>query len=111
MKPDSWDLAVKIVRFVDEHQPGFVECELADIEGRIHRFIEKIPVVTRADLWSDSTYPQPGVIRCELLEMWSDAEGRQVARVSTERPWAITSTEGLHEFVVVFGGLEPSGPA
>lgn len=111
MKPEFWDLTVKIVRFVEDHQPGLVECEFADIEGRVHRFIEKIPVVSRADLWSDTPYPQSGMIRCQLLETWSDAHGRQVARISTERPWAIASTEGLHEFVVVFSGLEPSAPA
>jgi len=46
-----------IVRFVDEYQPGIVECEFADAEGRIHKIIEKIPIVTAADLWSDSAYP------------------------------------------------------
>lgn len=100
MEPDVRDLKVKIVRFVDEYQPGWVECEFFDIEGRIHKVIEKIPVVTSADLWRDSAYPQPGIIRCELLEKLSDTQGKQLARITTDRPWAIQSTKGLTEFVV-----------
>lgn len=100
MELDVRDLGVRIVRFVDEHQPGWVECEFVDIEGRIHKVVEKIPVVTSADLWRDSAYPQPGIIRCEVLGKWSDAQGKQLARITTDRPWLIESTEGLTEFVV-----------
>ena len=38
-------LRVQIVRYIDEHFPGLVECELADASGRLHIFVEKGPVV------------------------------------------------------------------
>ena len=111
MEPDVRDLAVTILRFVDEHQPGSVECQFADAEGRIHKVVEKIPVVTSADLWRDSAYPQPGIIRCEVLEQWSDAEGKGLVRITTDRPWGVESTEGLTEFVVGIAELaEPGKP-
>lgn len=98
-------LAITIVRFVDDHQPGLVECEFADAEGRIHKIVEKIPLVTAADLWRDSTYPQPGSVACEVLRKWSDEHGRELARITTDRPWSIESTEGLSEFVMLSSQL------
>jgi hypothetical protein len=52
-------VTVQISRFVDEHQPGFVECILMDALGESHLFVEKVPVVSTDDLWSTSSYPQP----------------------------------------------------
>jgi hypothetical protein len=40
---------VEIVRFVDEHQPGFVEVALVDAAGRLHTFVEKVPVAESAE--------------------------------------------------------------
>ena len=50
-----------------------------------------------------STYPQPGVIGCEVLAQWRDSSGTELVRVTTERPDAIESTEGLSEFIVSSG--------
>jgi hypothetical protein len=36
-------LALQIVRFVDDYQPGVVECEFIDANGRPHTFIGKVP--------------------------------------------------------------------
>jgi hypothetical protein len=44
-------LKVTIARFVDEHQPGFVECTFADASGVTHSIIEKVPVISAEDLW------------------------------------------------------------
>jgi hypothetical protein len=53
-------IQVSIIRFVDEHQPGFVEAEFADANGNLHTLVDKVPVFSLEDLWSDSVYPQPG---------------------------------------------------
>jgi hypothetical protein len=94
-------LAVEITRFVDPYQPGFVECMFLDAQGCRHLFMEKLPIVTRADLWSSSAYPQPGAIPCEVEAEWLGEQGRAVVRVTTERPFHVESTSGQSSFVVL----------
>jgi hypothetical protein len=94
------NLTVEIVRFVDEHQPGWVACEFQDAEGHRHTIIDKVPIFTSEDLRRDSTYPKPGTIPCEILGRWQDATGRELARISTAHPLDDKSAEGLSEFVV-----------
>jgi hypothetical protein len=96
-----FNLAVQIKRFVDDHQPGFVECVLVDADGRRHEFIEKGPVVSAANLWSDSVYPQPGCLGCAIDREWVDELGRCLVQVSTERPWSIESIAGETKFTVL----------
>lgn len=74
-------LRVDIVGFADESFPVFVHCAFTDAMAIRHTFLEKIPVVTAQNLWSDSTYPQPGMMPCETVECLHDAEGRNLARV------------------------------
>ena len=100
MGPKIQNLAVQIVRFVDDHQPGWVEFEFVDAEGRQHKFIDKIVIFTADLLNSGSAYPQSGGVRSEVLAEWRDARGRQLVRVSTARPEGIDSTDGVSEFVV-----------
>jgi hypothetical protein len=99
------NLAVQIVRFVDEHQPGWVACEFEDVEGRRHTIIDKVPIFTTADLRADSAYPKPGSMPCEILDRWRDASGRELARISTANPLNNKSAEGLSEFVVATAQL------
>jgi hypothetical protein len=47
-----------------------------------------------------SPYPQAGVIACEVLETRQDAEGRDLATMSTVKPWGVESAEGRAEFEV-----------
>ncbi len=94
------NLAVQIVRFADNNQPGWVECEFVDAEGRRHSIIEKVSVVTAEDLDADSKYPTPGVVSCEVLGRYQNEKGQELAHVSTVKPWDIESTEGLSEFTV-----------
>ena len=94
-------LAVRIVRFVDDAQPGFVACEFEDADGRLHTLIDKVPIFTSLMLDATSVYPQIGVVRCETLARWKDARARELVRVSTVKPDGIESTEGLSEFVVL----------
>ena len=75
-------LGVEIVRFVDgSSYPAIVECAFVDAEGKKHTFIEKVPVVTVEDLWSDTTYPRPGNAECKIVERLQDASGRHLAKV------------------------------
>jgi hypothetical protein len=95
-----YSLAIQIVRFVDSGFPGWVECELVDAEGRRHIIRDKVPIFTVEDLDADSRYPVKGAIRCQVLERYKDGKGQELARVSTAKPDAIESTEGLTEFTV-----------
>ena len=91
-------IAVEIVRFVDEHQPGFVECQFQDAHGQQHVVVEKVPVVTKENLWTNSRYPRPGTIACTLERAYQDHSGRSLVTVSTELPWHIESSTGQTKF-------------
>ena len=76
------ELRVQIVRFVDEEpQPGIVESQFRDAHGHVHSIIDKVPLFTTADLWSDSDYPQPGFIECRVLEQIPNVNGN-LARIT-----------------------------
>jgi hypothetical protein len=92
---------IQIEKFVDDHQPGFVECRLVDAFGQSHLFVEKVPIVTVANLRSDRPYPQAGEIACEIVSESFDAAGRKLVEVNTDRPWSVESTEGVSSFVVL----------
>jgi hypothetical protein len=91
---------VEILRLVDTHQPGWVECSLVDAQGTRHFFVENIPYVTEQDLWLESAYPTNSSIDCEVLEAWKDKDGRSLLRVDTSRPWGVESKSGVTEFIV-----------
>ena len=94
------ELVVQIVRFVDSAQPGWVEAEFVDAKGERHTLIDKIPIFTGEDLWIDSKYPVAGGVGCEVLQRYRDEKGKEVVRITTERPCPVESTKGLTEFVV-----------
>jgi hypothetical protein len=98
MASEFVDLTVKIVRFVDDYQPGIVECEFTDAAGQPHRLIDKAPIFTTATLSADSIYPQLGAVRCSLLRVWQDMGGRKLFTISTAEPFSIETGEGLTEF-------------
>ncbi len=104
-------LLIEIVRFVDEHQPGFVAGEFTDAQGCRHTVIDKVPVIGLTDLWSDSNYPQPGVAGCEVLERLQDGEGRKLSRITIDKPWRLESVDGQIEFVVLDSQLTDALPS
>lgn len=61
------NLAVNIVRYVDDHQPGWVEVEFVDAQGQRHTFVDKVPGFTSLPLDAHSSYPQPGQVACEVF--------------------------------------------
>jgi hypothetical protein len=91
-------VTVSIVRFVDETQPGWVECKLVDAQGRAHRFVEKIPVVSSEDLRAHTALPRPGIIACKIVGQRVDDP--DVVTVDTSDPWGTESTEGQTRFEV-----------
>ena len=95
------NLPVRIVRFVGNHKPGWVACDLVDAEGRRHVFIDKVPIFTIEPLDAGSDYPKPGIVRCKVLKRWQDEKGLELVRVSTTSPDGVESTEGLGEFTVL----------
>jgi hypothetical protein len=94
-------ISVQIARFIDSAFPGWVECEFVDAEGHQHIFKDKVPIFTVELLNADSKYPTPGDVACEILERFKDEKGRELKRVSTEKPFYIESSEGLSEFAVL----------
>jgi len=105
MHLNTQNLAVQIVRFVDDTQPGRVACEFKDAEGRRHTLVDKVPIFSSKLLDAASNYPQWGLVRCEVMKRWQDDRGRELARISMARPDDIESTEGLSEFVVLSAQL------
>jgi hypothetical protein len=93
-------IKVKIERFTDDWQPGFVECCFVDALGNLHVFEEKVPIVSLEDLTAQSVYPRDGVIACSLIASRAGADGREVVTVDTEQPWVIESKAGQSRFDV-----------
>jgi len=102
-------LDIPITRFIDPHQPGFVECTLRDASGRAWLLVDKVPVFTDAFLDAESSYPQPGVVACEILREWTDETGRRRCLIDTDRPWGVSTAAGETQFEVFADQLRP-GP-
>jgi hypothetical protein len=97
---------VELARFVDDWQPGFVECELVDATGRRWIFCEKAPIVSSAALDSKSSYPTPGLIACTVLADFRGTAGRRPLRISTDEPWHVEATDGSTIFEVLAEQVE-----
>jgi hypothetical protein len=91
-------IKIKIISFISNHQPGFVECTFVDAWNKKHTIHEKVPIVTEKYLDEKSEYPQDGIIACETIKEWTDEAGRVVFKISTEKPWGVDTLEGLTEF-------------
>jgi hypothetical protein len=92
---------VQIIRYVDDYQPGWVECAFQDAWGREWMFIDKLPIFTEAYLDEQSNYPQPGFIACEIIRTWRDDNKRELISIDTSRPWGIEATDGETQFDVL----------
>ena len=100
----------RIVRWVGDDFPGFVECRFADRLGREWVVIEKIPVLTKVDLRSDSPFPQPAFIACDIVARGQDNAGREVVHITTKTPFGIESTDGQTNFQVHADQIELGHP-
>lgn len=93
-------ISVTITRFVDEGFPGFVECSLVDANEKTHVFIDKVPIFSTEALWTTSSYPRSGEIRCTIEAESTNDLDRKVVTVSTELPDHVETTTGDNQFVV-----------
>src|SRR5215469_2536988 len=93
-------ISVQIIRLVDDAFPGWVECELVDAHEHRHILRDKVPIFTVERLDAKSKYPRPGAVQCEILDRFRDAKGRELVRVTTQRPWGVASIEGTSDFVL-----------
>jgi hypothetical protein len=73
---------------------------MVDAAGDEHLFVDKVPMVTLANLHEASLFPQPGFIACTIIERYNRDDGRQVVHIDTHRPWSIESTVGRSKFEV-----------
>ena len=94
-------LKIKIIKFISDDQPGFVECIFYDALNKKHIVQEKIPVVTEKHLDADSNYPQDGVIACEIVKESRDLKGNTIVTIDTSLPWGVDTIEGLSQFDVL----------
>jgi hypothetical protein len=90
---------VEIRRYVDDHQPGWVECRLTDAHGREWSFTEKVPVVTAENLGAESSYPQRGVVACRIVGHRT-GDALEVVVIDTTEPWGVMATTGETQFEV-----------
>ena len=69
-------LRCEIVRWVaDEPQPGVVEARVTDADGRQWSFLDKVAIFDMTGtVGPESSYTQPGLIRCEVLDDVSSAQ-------------------------------------
>jgi hypothetical protein len=77
-----------------------VECRLIDALGHEHVFVEKVPIVTTADLDAASSYPQSGLIACVILGSSEGDDGRQLVHIDTWTPDGVESLTGRSRFDV-----------
>jgi|HubBroStandDraft_2_1064218.scaffolds.fasta_scaffold383053_2 hypothetical protein len=103
-----YSLLIQIVRFEDDHQPGWVAGEFVDAQGKVHTLIDKVPVLSDEDLNAASLYPRPGAVRIEVLSRSQDTHGRDVVCVTTSIPDGVESTEKVSEFCVFPAQLSPN---
>jgi len=104
-------LKCEIVRWVaDDPQPGVVEARIVDAEGRQWSFLDKIAVFDMTGtVGPESSYPQPGLIRCEVLTDTSSEVAPTELVVTTLRPDAVTTDDGRSTFRVELTQLSWDG--
>ena len=90
----------KITKFIDEINPGFVECQFVDANGLTQSFNDKVPIFTTKMIDKNSNYPVDGIIGCEIIKT-KNLEGRDIVKINTELPWGIESIKGGTIFEVL----------
>lgn len=91
-------IKILVTSFIDDHQPGFVECKFYDALHNEHIVHDKVPIVSAKDLDATSKYPQDGIIVCEIIKQREDSNGKTIFTVTTAKPWGVDTIEGLTEF-------------
>ena len=95
-------VGVQIIRFTDAAQPGWVECLLQDTSGHEWVFSDKVSIFTSVPLDRCSSFPQPGVIACEVVREWIDENNRRRCIIDTKGIWDIMALSGETQFEVFY---------
>ena len=94
-------LRISLLEITDfDQQPGWVECEFFDSEGRSVRINDKLPVISDENLCEDSQFPREGSIACSVLTESTSADGRKISQIDLAVPWGLESTSGEQRFTV-----------
>jgi hypothetical protein len=93
-------VACQVVRWVaDEPQPGLVEAQLVDSDGRVWSFIDKEPIFRSDGADRPMRFPVAAAIRCRIIGRTTLADGREVVTVDTASPDGVDS-DGVTVFRV-----------
>src|ERR1041384_8007723 len=75
-------IGVLITKYISLNpQPGIVECQLFDAYGNEWTFQDKTAIFASHSLDTDSDYPLPGAIACEVIKQWQDTNGREIVSI------------------------------
>ena len=98
-------LPVSIVRYTNDHQPGWVECQFTDIHGRTYTSGEiKQVYVTNTYVDETTRYPVPGALDCIVV-----SSVNEVSRITIEESWEGIE-EDNHQFEVPTASLTMYSP-
>lgn len=81
------------LRWESDEYPGWIEVAVQDSAARTHHIVEKVPVLTRADITAASVFP---------AEIWLSATYERIAggNVIVRLGEGVETTEGLYELAV-----------
>jgi hypothetical protein len=86
------EVGCQVVRWVaDEPQPGLVEAQLRDSDGRLWTFIDKEPIFCSEVVGPLGRFPVAGSIRCQVIGHEVLAGGREVITIDTSSPDGVDS--------------------
>ncbi len=94
-------IRIKIICFISNDQPGFVECKFNDAWNKEHTIQDKVPIVNEKDLDANCDYQQDFIIACEIIKQWVDKDNRTIFSVTTEKPWTVDTIDALTEFDIL----------
>jgi hypothetical protein len=91
-------LVIDIVEYTQNDFPGWVRCKLIDSMGKEHYFNEKVPIVSVENINKNTTFPQKGYIRGEIIEVVNKKHG--IIAFGTLKPDGVESENGNNLFLV-----------
>lgn len=87
----------KIVKWIsDEPQPGIVETQIEDAEGKVWVISDKASVVSAEEITAETQLPVDTLLECEVLNKNNDSK---TARISL-KPWGLETVNGIDEFTI-----------
>lgn len=76
-----------------------MKCVFHDVRGQVCVLIEKIPVVSVADLSENTPYPVTSSIACTVIKQFS-INGKEAVTIDLSRPYGISDENGTEVFDV-----------